>query len=80
MPRQAAHAAPHRPLGITLGHLVTMRDFPPKDDNGEAIYGHVVTRTTRTLAVRYIYVVLGTARVSTQHNQIKRDLDNYITR
>ena len=38
-----------------------MRDFPPKDDNGEAIYGHVVTRTTRT-AVRYIYVlVLGTA-------------------
>ena len=57
-----------------------MRDFPPKDDNGDAIYGHVVTRTTRTLAVRYIYVVLGTARVSTQHNQIKRDLDNYITR
>ena len=57
-----------------------MRDFPPKDDNGEAIYGHVVTRTTRTLAVRYIYVVLGTAPVSTQHNQIKRDLDNYITR
>ena len=58
-----------------------MRDFPPKDDNGEAIYGHVVTRTTRTLAVRYIYVlVLGTARVCTQHNQIKRDLDNYITR
>ena len=47
MPRQAAHAAPHRPLGITLGHLVTMRDFPPKDDNGDAIYGHVVTRTAR---------------------------------
>lgn len=57
-----------------------MRDFPPKDDNGEAIYGHVVTRTTRTLAVRYIYEALRTARVSTQHNQIKRDLDNYITR
>ena len=33
-----------------------MRDFPPKDDNGEAIYGHVVTRTTRSLAVRYIYI------------------------
>ena len=47
MPRQAAQAAPHRPLGITLGHLVTMRDFPPKDDNGDAIYGHVVTRTAR---------------------------------
>ena len=35
-----------------------MRDFPPKDDNGEAIYGHVVTRTTRTLAVRYIYTLV----------------------
>ena len=57
-----------------------MRDFPPKDDNGEAIYGHVVTRTTRTLEMRYIYEALRTARVSTQHNQIKRDLDNYITR
>ena len=34
-----------------------MRDFPPKDDNGEAIYGHVVTRTTRTRSGA-LYVVL----------------------